>query len=1335
MQFVELDPTGASAPLAAASASGASGGSVSAGGSLQITNPNELPGGMTFGKKTYLLIRANFSDDTTEPVDAYTAYETLRQVDQFYTENSYGKFSILPTVTPLITLPKTLQWYKANDDLIDPDATNFWRTVKSDALASAKAAGYDPADYDFVGLRCFKYEAPLPSISGYPMMLANDSASVWAHELGHNIGHPHANSTNMGSYDFGSGAVTEYGNNFDNMGTGSNTTNTVLPNGTMIGHNNITFKNLITQWLPDFNVQMVNQPSGTYRIHAMDFGSIDPANKYGLRMLVDEDKDVYVEFRQNQFMERPFLWNGVTLNFSPGWWGSTNETPGSGLIKTTDGWGGYLPAQEGQGVLLVGQTARLRRGDIPADIFITPIAKNNTTPPSIDVVVNIGDFNAKPDPTVTVSVSPVAATYSINQQVTFTATASDPTGATLAYFWDFEDTTYSTDNRPTQTHSWTTRGTYRVRCIVSDMKGHRASQSVLVKVVDAAGQTGDYIVSGTCTDASGGVGNVKVSGTGPAAVYSDSNGFYAMNNTTGGVVAGSKAGYRGKLPPTPGNVNPVDPFFSTFEGDTPNVARNTNVSNANLFSFRFATVSMVPSATNVLEGQSITVTATRDLDVGALPKNPTDLTSPYGYWYNTATPVTVYIPDPLPGYISGGPYGIHSPGEVLSLLTVSGGTASNRSLTAKNDSAGNRQYAVLKFTIPANTLSATITLSARTNTVQNVPRVIEFLMQSANGANNGTLGSYTPKDTASGKFALTILDANGAPPTATLKATSAPAIEGGASGVFTLSLDKAPATDLPIILGVPIYTGGQTGSTSNTWGSPISAAAYGTDYIITDVAGNRITLGDYQTFSQTFPVTVNAGQTSATFNIVPLDNGALTPNRVVEVVILNATNASYLTGRPNRDVINIQDKNPLPVLSIEATTPTITEGAEGIFTVRRTGDNSKPLTVPYSIHGSALNGFDYKRLYGSVTFNPGESAVEVSVQTLGDGTRDNGLDAGALTPSQIAKLCILALKSDSSWSIDFNRFRDTITILDGLNDKSLVSVETGNAAGSGGGFINETAGDGWFHFSRMDNQQDLVVNYTITGTAVANINYAVVPGANNQPHIAKTFTGTITIPRGYDDAYVHISAINDLRLTANLTLTVTLTPSTGYLIDPFAAAATIIIADNTILTSTNTNINGTYVNAITLTSTNRTASEATLSPANFYIARKSFGAGTGFPLTVNFSMSGTGIQGVDYNLVDSGTGATLTNTVTIPTNREAVSINVVPIGDNIEEGTLKVTMTSTPPSRMRSTTSAYSAMSPDGAPVCGSRTWMWTIAAPAFAASMAEAAISSGATGTAGFTR
>src|ERR1043165_3875726 len=64
---------------------------------------------------------------------------------------------------------------------------------------------------------------------------------------------------------------------------------------------------------------------------------------------------------------------------------------------------------------------------------------------------------------------------------------------------------------------------------------------------------------------------------------------------------------------------------------------------------------------------------------------------------------------------------------------------------------------------------------------------------------------------------------------------------------------------------------------------------------------------------------------------------------------------------------------------------------------------------------------------------------------------------------------------------------------------------------------------------------------------------------------------------------------------------------------------------------------------------------------------------------------------------------------------------------------VRLMTTSVPLERMQSAASAYSAPSMLGSVVLGSRTWIWTIAAPALAASIAEAAICSGVTGTAGF--
>ena len=68
-------------------------------------------------------------------------------------------------------------------------------------------------------------------------------------------------------------------------------------------------------------------------------------------------------------------------------------------------------------------------------------------------------------------------------------------------------------------------------------------------------------------------------------------------------------------------------------------------------------------------------------------------------------------------------------------------------------------------------------------------------------------------------------------------------------------------------------------------------------------------------------------------------------------------------------------------VSIAATDPNAdTSGANpGTVTVTRTGDTSSPLTVSYTVGGSAVNGIDYQGLPGSVTIGALESSAAITV--------------------------------------------------------------------------------------------------------------------------------------------------------------------------------------------------------------------------------------------------------------------------------------------------------------------------------------------------------------------
>ena len=74
----------------------------------------------------------------------------------------------------------------------------------------------------------------------------------------------------------------------------------------------------------------------------------------------------------------------------------------------------------------------------------------------MDVVVNFGNPATKSKRLMWWQAP--AASIRHNQSVTFSANATDPNGDALAYFWDFGDGDFSTDNRAATTHSFAGAG-------------------------------------------------------------------------------------------------------------------------------------------------------------------------------------------------------------------------------------------------------------------------------------------------------------------------------------------------------------------------------------------------------------------------------------------------------------------------------------------------------------------------------------------------------------------------------------------------------------------------------------------------------------------------------------------------------------------------------------------------------------------------------------------------------------------------------------------------------------------------------------------------------------
>lgn len=88
--------------------------------------------------------------------------------------------------------------------------------------------------------------------------------------------------------------------------------------------------------------------------------------------------------------------------------------------------------------------------------------------------------------------------------------------------------------------------------------------------------------------------------------------------------------------------------------------------------------------------------------------------------------------------------------------------------------------------------------------------------------------------------------------------------------------------------------------------------------------------------------------------------------------------------------IAVEQSRKLPKITVRATEKSAEETIAGQttdfgkFTLRRTGDTTKALTVNYTLGGTATNGTDYKKLDRKVTFAAGSATASIDVKPLDD---------------------------------------------------------------------------------------------------------------------------------------------------------------------------------------------------------------------------------------------------------------------------------------------------------------------------------------------------------------
>lgn len=191
-----------------------------------------------------------------------------------------------------------------------------------------------------------------------------------------------------------------------------------------------------------------------------------------------------------------------------------------------------------------------------------------------------------------------------------------------------------------------------------------------------------------------------------------------------------------------------------------------------------------------------------------------------------------------------------------------------------------------------------------------------------------------------------------------VSATPSSVTEPSAAGKFTISLagGKAPASDVTVR-----YT----------------------------ITGTAATVTDYSALSGS--AVIPAGSTSVDVNLTVLDDELIEPTETVIMTINSgsSTGLTYTVGAVNTATVNITDNDVTGNLSLEITAnqPNAAEpGTHGEFTIsiangKRTAE---PLTVQYTISGTATPDADYQQITGTITIPADANSIRVPVQVIND---------------------------------------------------------------------------------------------------------------------------------------------------------------------------------------------------------------------------------------------------------------------------------------------------------------------------------------------------------------
>ncbi len=218
-------------------------------------------------------------------------------------------------------------------------------------------------------------------------------------------------------------------------------------------------------------------------------------------------------------------------------------------------------------------------------------------------------------------------------------------------------------------------------------------------------------------------------------------------------------------------------------------------------------------------------------------------------------------------------------------------------------------------------------------------------------------------------------------------------------------------------------------------------------------------------------VTIPAGQSAVSLPVVAMDDNLVEGD---QTVIVNFTETeTYQVAYPSSATVTVQDNDQRVWIDASdfATSKYEPDGPDpGEFTFSRFGTTNAPVTVYYTISGTATNGLDYARITNFMIIPAGQLTAALPILP-----QHTGVPVGPVTVT-------LTLSSDTNYFLGAPTSA-TVTIDDDMPMVTITNLTVSVLEGS--------ATNGVFRLTRTgDPQYDFTAYLAVGGTAIYNLDYA-----------------------------------------------------------------------------------------------------------------------------------------------------------------------------------------------------------------------------------------------------